>query len=288
VKSLQFATTEDRGRRADGLKLVSPRYTASSTRLTLGESCRLPCWSPGRPEETFVYVSSLTLLLNPLTIMALTRDQKTTQITELVAKLKDAQSVMFSNYIGLNVADVSDLRNKLREGKAEMKVAKKTLIQRACKDAGYPDLTPDDMEGPVACIFSFEDPLSGAQIAFKFAKTHKEVVLVGGVYDGKVLSKEEAAELAKMPSREQLLGMFVGMLRSPLVSFASMCNSPLGGFARALDQMAEKGGFVKEETTVEEPAKEEVAAPKTESTPEAAPAAEETSESSDSTEESES
>lgn len=207
--------------------------------------------------------------------MALTRDQKTTQITELVTKLKDAQSVMFSNYIGLNVADVSDLRNKLRDGKAEMKVAKKTLIQRACKDAGYPDITPDDMEGPVACIFSFEDPLSGAQIAFKFAKTHKEVVLVGGVYDGKVLSKEEALELAKMPSREQLLAMFVGMLRSPLVSFASICNSPLGGFARALNQMAEKGGFASAPAA-------EAAAPTTEPTPDVAPATEEVTETSES------
>ena len=207
--------------------------------------------------------------------MALTRDQKTSQITELVTKLKDAESVMFSNYIGLNVADVSDLRNKLRDGKAEMKVAKKTLIQRACKDAGYPDITPDDMEGPVACIFSFEDPLSGAQIAFKFAKTHKEVVLVGGVYDGKVLSKEEALELAKMPSREQLLGIFVDMLRSPLVSFASMCNSPLGGFARVLDQMAEKGGFASAPAVKAE-------APTTEPTPDAAPAAEEVSETSES------
>ena len=209
--------------------------------------------------------------------MALTRDQKTSQITELVTKLKDAESVMFSNYIGLNVADVSDLRNKLRDGKAEMKVAKKTLIQRACKDAGYPDITPDDMEGPVACIFSFEDPLSGAQIAFKFAKTHKEVVLVGGVYDGKVLSKEEALELAKMPSREQLLAMFVGMIRSSLVSFASMCNSPLGGFARVLDQMADKGGFTPAETPAPAVKAE---APTTEPTPDAAPAAEETSETS--------
>jgi len=201
--------------------------------------------------------------------MALTKDQKIDQVAKLTAQLKDAQSVMFSNYIGMNVADVSEFRNKLREGNSEMKVAKKTLIQRACKEAGYPDISPDDLEGPVACIFSFEDPLSGAQIAFKFAKKHKEVVLVGGVFDGKILSKEEALELAKMPSRDQLLAKFVGMLQAPLNSFASICTSPLGGFARALDQMAEKGGFVKEEAAA--PA----AAPTNETEPEAAPAAEE-------------
>ncbi|PIR53995.1 50S ribosomal protein L10 [Candidatus Peregrinibacteria bacterium CG10_big_fil_rev_8_21_14_0_10_42_8] len=200
--------------------------------------------------------------------MALTKDQKIDQVAKLTAQLKDAQSVMFSNYIGMNVADVSEFRNKLREGNSEMKVAKKTLIQRACKEAGYPDISPDDLEGPVACIFSFEDPLSGAQIAFKFAKKHKQVVLVGGVYDGKILSKEEALELAKMPSRDQLLAKFVSMLQAPLNSFASICTSPLGGFARALDQMAEKGGFVKDEPQ-----------------PEAAPAAEEVSTTPDAPEE---
>jgi large subunit ribosomal protein L10 len=229
--------------------------------------------------------------------MALTKAQKTDQIEKLTAQLKDAQSVMFSNYIGLNVADVSEFRNKLREGNSEMKVAKKTLIQRACKEAGLPEIAPDDLTGPVACIFSFEDPLSGAQIAFKFAKKHKEVVLVGGVYDGRVLTKEEATELAKMPSRDQLLAMFVGMLQAPLNSFASICNSPLGGFARALDQMADKGGFVKDEAPIEapqdKPAAEpapaveekkveeaaEAAAPTEESKPEAAPAADEETES---------
>ncbi|MBT5237164.1 50S ribosomal protein L10, partial [Candidatus Peregrinibacteria bacterium] len=64
--------------------------------------------------------------------MALTKEQKADQIKKLTVQLKDAESVMFSNYIGLNVADVSEFRNKLREGNAEMKVAKKTLIQRAC------------------------------------------------------------------------------------------------------------------------------------------------------------
>lgn len=188
--------------------------------------------------------------------MALTKEQKTAQLKELVTKLKDSESVMFSQYIGLNVADVSDLRNKLRENGAEMKVAKKTLMKLAFKEAGLPDIEPDNLEGAVACIFSFEDPLSGAQTAFKFAKSHDKVKLVGGLYDGKLLSAAEATELAQMPGREQLLAKFIGMLQSPLNTFAGMCNSPLSGFARALDQMAEKGGFVEEAKEAQE--KEEI------------------------------
>ncbi|MDA0375884.1 MAG: 50S ribosomal protein L10 [bacterium] len=183
--------------------------------------------------------------------MALTKDQKTAQIKELTTKLKDTKSVMFGHFIGLTVSDVSDLRNQLRENGSEMKVMKKTLIKLAFKEAGLPDITPKDIDGPIACIMSYEDPLSGAQTAFKFSKQNNKVKLVGGVYDGKLLSADESMELAQMPGREQLLGMFVGLLNAPLVSFASICTSPLGGFARALDQMAEKGGFVKEEAKKE-------------------------------------
>ena len=183
--------------------------------------------------------------------MALTKEQKQAQVTELVTKLKEAESVMFSHYIGLSVADVSELRKKLREQNAEMKVAKKTLMQLAFKEAGLPEIEAKGIDGAVACIFSFADAVSGAQVAYKFGKDHDQVELVGGVFDGKLLSKEEAAAIAKMPSREQLLGTFVGMLRSPLVSFASMCSSPLGGFARALDQLAEKGGAGEQEAAAE-------------------------------------
>lgn len=186
--------------------------------------------------------------------MALTKDQKTAQLNELVQKLKDSESVMFSQYIGLNVADVSDLRNKLIENGAEMKVAKKTLIKLAFKEAGYPDIEPDDLEGAVACIFSFEDPLSGAQTAFKFAKGHDQVKLVGGVFEGKLISKEEAMAIAQIPGRTELLTIF-----------ACMLNSPMSSFARGLKQMAEK-----QEAPAEEAPKEEVAAPAAE-----APAAEE-------------
>lgn len=187
--------------------------------------------------------------------MALTKDQKTAQVQELTTMLTKAQSVMFSHYIGLTVAEVSDLRKQLRQNGAEMKVMKKTLMKLAFKEAGYPDITPKEMDGAVACIFSFHDPLSGAQTAFKFSKKNNKVTLVGGVYDGKLLSTKESMELAQMPGREQLLGMFVGMLRSPLVKFAGICNAPLSGFARALDQMADKGGFT---DTVKEEEKEEI------------------------------
>ncbi len=172
--------------------------------------------------------------------MPVTRAQKEAQLTELKEKMSKAESMMFAQYIGLKVSEVGELRQKLREANAEMKVAKKTLMRLATKASNLPEISEKNLTGPVACIFSFADPLSGAQVAFKFAKDHAQVKIIGGIYDGKLLTKEEAIEMAKMPGREQLLAMFASMLRSPLVSFASMCSSPLTGMARGLSELAKK------------------------------------------------
>lgn len=147
---------------------------------------------------------------------------------------------MFSHYLGLTVADVSDFRRKLKERNAEMKVAKKTLIQLAAKNAGKPEIADGVMDGAVACIFSYDDPMAGAQAAFAFGKDHPQVALVGGIFEGALLNKEQATAFAKMPTRTQLLGMFMTMVQSPLQSFASMCSSPLRGFAVAVSEVAKK------------------------------------------------
>lgn len=199
--------------------------------------------------------------------MALSKDQKQAQVKELKEKMGSASSIILAHYIGLSVTEVSELRNSLRENEAEMKVAKKTLMKIATKEAGLPEFNDESMEGPVSMIFSFGDPLLGAQVAFKFSKDHDKVKILGGLYDGKILSGEEALELAKMPSRDILLATFVGMLRAPLTGFAGICSSPLSGFARALSELAEKGGAnpvadaptpeTKDEAPAEEVKKEE-------------------------------
>jgi large subunit ribosomal protein L10 len=172
--------------------------------------------------------------------MALTRDQKAAQLTELKDKIQKAKSVMFSHYIGLSVADITDLRSKLRAQKAEMKVGKKTLIRIAAKELNLPEVTEESMPGAVACIFSFDDPIAGAQVTHAFAKTHDHVKLIGGIFDGKILTAADAKTFALLPSRQVLLGTFAGMIQSPLRSFASICASPLSGFARALNELAKK------------------------------------------------
>ncbi|MBI3336457.1 50S ribosomal protein L10 [Candidatus Peregrinibacteria bacterium] len=172
--------------------------------------------------------------------MTLTRDEKQAQVKDLTDKMQRASSVIFTHYIGLNVADLTHLRRQLKAKNAELKVSKKTLMDLAIKNASLPPPAPTLLDGPIGCIFSFADPLSGAQIAFKFGKDHAQVDLVGGIFEGKLLSKEEARSFAQMPSREMLLTIFAMMIRSPLVQFATMCSSPLSGFVRALNELSKK------------------------------------------------
>lgn len=172
--------------------------------------------------------------------MALTRDQKKVQVADLTKKMQNASSVIFAQYLGLTVSNITKLRSNLRKEKAEMQVAKKTLIQIAAKDAKLPEVADANLPGGVACIFSTTEPTAGAAVAFKFAKDHPQIKLVGGIFDGKILTAAEANALATIPSRLQLLATFMSMCSAPLVQFASACSSPLTGFARALSEIAKK------------------------------------------------
>lgn len=172
--------------------------------------------------------------------MALSRQQKEDQLSDLKTKLKEAKSVIFTHYIGLSVSDISALRAQLKKQEAEMKVSKKTLLRIASKEAGLPEISDDSLDGPIACIFSMNDPVAGASVAFQFGKTHDQVKLVGGLFEGKILTTSEAISFASLPSRQVLLGTFMGMISSPLTRFAGAISSPLTGFARALSEVAKK------------------------------------------------
>ncbi len=172
--------------------------------------------------------------------MALSRSQKEDQVKVLTDKMKNASSVIFTHYLGLTVADITTLRSHLRKEEAEMQVAKKSLIQIAAKNANAPEVDDSIIPGGVACIFSYKEPTAGAAITHKFAKDHPQIKLVGGIFDGKILSAQEASSMATIPSKLQLLGMFMSMCNSPLTQFASAVSSPLTGFARALSEISKK------------------------------------------------
>ncbi|MBU1017405.1 50S ribosomal protein L10 [Patescibacteria group bacterium] len=208
--------------------------------------------------------------------MAITKQQKTEILQELVDKFGRSKSVVFSDYRGLDVASVSDLRNKLREKDAETKVAKKTLIKLAAKESGVDDLGDDMLTGPVSATFSYEDEMTGLKVLFNFSKTNENLKLLGGVINGKVVGAEEIIQLAKLPGREELLAKLMGSMSAPVSGFVGILGNLLGGFVRVLN--AYKETLPAEEAPAEEVKVEEASAEETPAEPEAKAPAEATEE----------
>ena len=167
--------------------------------------------------------------------MAITKQKKTEIITKIEAGLKEAETVTFVNFHGLKVSEVTALRKSLREAGVKYYVAKKTLVKRAL-DAQKVTGTRPELPGELALAWS-DDAVASAKGVFEFQKTHKDKVsLMGGVYQGAYMSKEEITTLASIPSMLGLRTQFVGML-----------NQSIASFVRVIDAKAKKvGGAVSE------------------------------------------
>ena len=173
--------------------------------------------------------------------MPITRKQKEEILAGLVKKFKEAQSIVFAQNKGLTVNQVQELKRKLREKNADMKVAKKTLMKIAAKEAGYDVEIPDEaMVGAIGAVFSNDDVAAGAKIVYDYARKHKALALLGGLLDGKVMTMEEAKALATLPSKEELLAKLVYLLKSPISGFHGVLNGTIAGFVRALNAIAKK------------------------------------------------
>lgn len=142
---------------------------------------------------------------------------------ELVAiatgKLQESASVVVVDYLGLTVAEVTELRKQLREAGVEIQVLKNSVISRAAIAAGLEGMDAI-FKGPTAVAFSSEDVVAPAKIIAEFAKTAPKLEIKGGVIEGKVSTKEEIEALAKLPNREGMLSMLLSVLQAPMRNFA--------------------------------------------------------------------
>jgi large subunit ribosomal protein L10 len=167
--------------------------------------------------------------------MALTKQQKQEQIAQLTELMKKSQSVAFASYTDISVADQTQIRNELREGGAELKVAKKTLLALAAKEAGFEGFSTDMLDGQIVAAFSYEEPTTGPQVLKKAGKTLKSIKLQAGLFEGKALAKAQVQELADLPPREVLLAKLMGSMMSPLSGFVGVGSNVISGFVRVLD-----------------------------------------------------
>lgn len=186
-------------------------------------------------------------------------EQKKQVVAELIERLNASCAGVIVDYKGINVTDDTKLRKELREAGVEYTVVKNTLLRLAIASTELQGLD-SVLEGTTAIATSADDYVAAARILCKFADTHNGFEIKNGFLDKDVIDVAKINGLAKLPSREILLGQVLGAFQAPI-----------SAFARAIQAIVDKGGEVAEEATEEAPAAEEVVeAPAAE---EAAPAA---------------
>ena len=151
-------------------------------------------------------------------------------VEEISASIKDAQSVVLVDYRGLTVEQDTNLRKQLREAGVTYKVYKNTMMNFAFKGTDCESLAPY-LEGPSAMAVSTTDATAPARILCKFAKDAPKLEVKGGVVEGIAYDAAGIENIAKIPSREELLSRLLGSMQSPVANFA-----------RVINQIAEKGG----------------------------------------------
>ena len=153
--------------------------------------------------------------------------KKIDTVAELRAQLERATLVASTEYRGLRVKELQELRRRLREGGLEVKVVKNTLLKLAAEGAGHGDLM-QIIEGPTALAISYGDMIEAAKALTGYAQTAPQGFAVrGGFMDGQVLSAQDLRDLVRIPPKPVLLAQLMGQLQSPLAGFIALLDAPL-------------------------------------------------------------
>jgi large subunit ribosomal protein L10 len=162
------------------------------------------------------------------------RTEKEQLVTELTDKIKGASAVYYTDFTGLNVKRMTELRRRLRRAGVEYVVIKNTLALRAVNESG---LAGQRLRGPTGLVVG-SDAVAAAKVLSDFAKENDQKPEVkGGLLDGRVIQAAQVQQLASLPSREQLLAELGAGLMSPMASFVGAMNGLLYMFAGALDAL---------------------------------------------------
>ncbi len=180
------------------------------------------------------------------------KNTKATVVAELAESLRSSQATVLTEYRGLSVAQLKELRRSLA-GNANYIVVKNTLTKIAAKDAGVEGLD-ELLVGPSAVAFVDGDPVEAAKGLRTFAKANPALVIKGGVMDGKVLTAADISQLADLESREVLLAKLAGAMKASMSGAASLFAAPLSQTARLVEALR-----VKTEQEQGSPAEAEVA-----------------------------
>ncbi len=167
------------------------------------------------------------------------RDQKAVAIAEIATQIDESEAIFAVDYRGITVAQVAELRAKLRESDATFKVVKNSLTERAADQVGA-DTLKEFLSGPTALTFVRGDVATAAKAVADYGRATQLLPFKGGLMEGSTLDVEQIRSLSRLPSREVLYGQLVGVVASPVSGLVRTLNALLSGVAVALGQVQAK------------------------------------------------
>ncbi len=171
--------------------------------------------------------------------MLSSRKQKQKKVQEIRKDLESSQVIVLTDYRGLTVAKMNQLRRLLEADGVRYKVVKNTLTKLAAQEAGLEGLDPY-MEGPVAIAYGYDDPVTPIKLLVKFSKENDELNIKGGVLENQVMDETQMRRLADLPSKEVLLAKVAGVFQAPLAGMANVLQGNLRNLVYVLDAVREQ------------------------------------------------
>lgn len=167
------------------------------------------------------------------------RADKVAAVADVRERLDEATATVLTEYRGLSVDDLAELRARLRGTDATYRIVKNTLTRLAARDAGL-DIPDDVLVGPTAVTFCAGDPVAVAKVLRAFSREHPQLVIKGGVLEGRVIDAAETTKLADLESREELLARLAGTMQTLIAQPARLAQANLTKFAQLLAALQDK------------------------------------------------
>jgi large subunit ribosomal protein L10 len=168
------------------------------------------------------------------------RAEKVEQVDQLTERLRRAKVAVLTDYRGLTVGQLEELRGRLRTGDVEYRIVKNTLARRAAVEAGHPEFQ-DSFKGPVAVAFGYDDLGAAPRLIGEFTRaTRVRVEITAGLVEGRVMRPEQVRQLADLPSREALLAQLLGTLQSPVAQLVATIQAPVQQLVGLLEAYKDK------------------------------------------------
>lgn len=152
-------------------------------------------------------------------------EAKERAVDEIAQKLRDSKVAIFTDYRGLTVKDLADLRGRLRPVKVDYQVIKNTLARLAATKAGISANLDSVLEGPTAIVFGYDDVVQAAKAVNDYARTSRVLQIKAGLFENQVLSAAEVTSLANLPAKPQLQSQLLGTMTAPVQNLYSVLNA---------------------------------------------------------------